>query len=108
MLVACRLAGLSALEGHYAGFNGRAQFGATRRPQQDAHAARRTSTLPNERRSEPERLLVQAGRNGNGRIFPDSEPSGHLPSGRSRRGRFLAKRWPERRGSQPTRKPQDV
>jgi hypothetical protein len=31
MLVACRLAGLSALEGHYAGLNARAQFGATQR-----------------------------------------------------------------------------
>jgi hypothetical protein len=41
MLVAYQLAGLSALEGHYAGLNGRTQFGATRRPQQDAHAARR-------------------------------------------------------------------
>ena len=28
MLVACRLAGLSALEGHYAGVKGRAQCGA--------------------------------------------------------------------------------
>jgi hypothetical protein len=26
-------------------------------------------------------------------------PSGQLPSGRSHRGRFQAKRWPERRGS---------
>jgi hypothetical protein len=36
MLVACRLAGLSALEGHYAGVRVRTQFGrgvpATRRP----------------------------------------------------------------------------
>jgi hypothetical protein len=31
MLVAYRLAGLSALEGHYAGFNARTQFGATQR-----------------------------------------------------------------------------
>ncbi len=30
MLVACRLAGLSALEGHYAGLNASAQFGPTR------------------------------------------------------------------------------
>ena len=30
MLVACRLAGLSALEGHYAGVSARAQFGASR------------------------------------------------------------------------------
>ena len=29
MLVACRLAGLSALEGHYAGVNARAQSGPT-------------------------------------------------------------------------------
>ena len=28
MLVACQLAGLSALEGHYAGLNALAQFGA--------------------------------------------------------------------------------
>ena len=32
MLVACRLAGLSALEGHYAGVNRRAQYGPTRSP----------------------------------------------------------------------------
>ena len=31
MLVACRLAGLSALEGHYAGLNARTQFGPTQR-----------------------------------------------------------------------------
>ena len=29
MLVACRLAGLSALDGHYAGLNGRTQYGPT-------------------------------------------------------------------------------
>ena len=29
MLVACRLAGLSALEGHYAGVRARTQFGPT-------------------------------------------------------------------------------
>ena len=33
MLVACRLAGLSALEGHYAGLNAGAQFGPTQRLQ---------------------------------------------------------------------------
>ena len=32
MLVACRLAGLSALEGHYAGLNVSAQFVPTQRP----------------------------------------------------------------------------
>jgi hypothetical protein len=32
MLVAYRLAGLSALERHYAGLNARTQFGATQRP----------------------------------------------------------------------------
>jgi hypothetical protein len=32
MLVARRLAGLSALEGHYAGVRGRAQCGRTRQP----------------------------------------------------------------------------
>jgi len=32
MLVAYRLAGLSALGAHYAGFNGRTQFGAIQRP----------------------------------------------------------------------------
>ena len=31
MLVACRLAGLSALEAHYAGVRARTQFGATQR-----------------------------------------------------------------------------
>ena len=30
MLVACRLAGLSALEAHYAGLNALAQFGPTK------------------------------------------------------------------------------
>jgi hypothetical protein len=39
MLVACRLAGLSALETYYAGVRARTQFGPTTASQQYAHAA---------------------------------------------------------------------
>ena len=59
MLVACRLAGLSALEGHYAGLNACAQFGPTQRS--SGHGGQRDRRLRNPRRSPPERLSKRPG-----------------------------------------------
>jgi hypothetical protein len=47
MLVAYRLAGLSAHEGHYAGLNARMQFGATQRPRDKPMRQWRISCQPN-------------------------------------------------------------
>jgi hypothetical protein len=48
MLAACRLAGLSALEGHYVGFHARTQFGATQRPSNRPKRQRRIGGLSND------------------------------------------------------------
>jgi|HubBroStandDraft_6_1064221.scaffolds.fasta_scaffold70078_2 hypothetical protein len=77
MLVACRLAGLSALEGHYAGLKARTQFGANIPvlcPCGNGGPAA-VELQP----FEAERLSMQAGRNGNRSKFPDSGPVGHHP-----------------------------
>jgi hypothetical protein len=49
MLVACRLAGLSALETHYAGVNALAQFGPTQSP--NAPPGTTSLSRPGERRA---------------------------------------------------------
>ena len=68
MLVACRLAGLSALEGALC----RGQTRARNKPM------RQWRTCNYERTPfEAERLSVQAGRSGKRAKFPDSGPAGH-------------------------------
>jgi hypothetical protein len=71
MLVACRLAGLSALEGHYADLNALAQFGPTQGS--SGHSGQwRICVQSNERRSGLKRPSVRAGMSGNGLNFPCS------------------------------------
>ena len=59
MLVAYRLAGLSTLEGHYAGLNARMQFGATQRPSNVLMPHWRTGAPP---------FLINFGRTPRGRV----------------------------------------
>jgi hypothetical protein len=79
MLVACRLAGPSALEGHYAGLNARTQFEPTQRPRDKPMRQRRTGGLSNFNRSGRNGGPVQAGGAGTALNFPDSGPAGHHP-----------------------------
>jgi hypothetical protein len=75
MLAACRLAGLSAREGHYAGLNARMQFGATQRPRDKPMRQWRIGDQTNLRPFEAEHLSLHAGRNGNRPKFPDFRAS---------------------------------
>jgi hypothetical protein len=80
MLVACRLAGLSALEGHYARVRVGAQCGPTQRSRKKPMRQRRTVGLSNVQSFGAERLSMQAGRSGK----------------RAQISRFrVAKAWPE-------------
>ena len=78
MLVACRLAGLSALEGHYAGLNARAQFEPTQRPRNKPMRQRRTVGLSNVQSFGAERLSMQVGGAGKGLKFPDLGSRRHV------------------------------
>jgi hypothetical protein len=100
MLVACRLAGLSAPEGHYAGLKARTQFGANVPVLcpcgNGGPAVCRTSAV---RGGTPvdagweEREPVEISR---------FRPGWASPTGRSSQGRKFAQHCPKRRGSQPT------
>jgi hypothetical protein len=87
MLVACRLAGLSALDAHYGRVTAHA-IRADTAPQQ-AHAARRTDGLANFQPFEAELLSMQAGRSGHGPKISRSDPADHHPSGPCRRSGFF-------------------
>ena len=95
MLVACRLAGLSALEAHYAGVNARAQCGPTRRER-----PRRPARYPHSREQEtPPTGSYKAARapghggNGKARAF--------FPANLADAGNFTLDR--RARSSQPSR-----
>ena len=83
MLVACRLAGLSALGGHYAGVKSRAMLGEAQRCRNAPMRGKADIWSVELQPFGAKRLTVMMGGAGTRAAFPDSGPVSH-PTGPSR------------------------